>query len=70
MRAKVRIPSYYLNQLDIDNADLVRKFAELATLRELVRQKEAALHATRASRKTSIPTKAGDPSSLRYRTAD
>jgi hypothetical protein len=58
MRAKVQIPSYYLYQLNVDTADLVRKFAELATLREIVRQKEAALHATRPPPKTSIASKA------------
>jgi hypothetical protein len=70
MRAKVQIPSYYLYQLDKDNADLIRKFAELATLRERVRQKEATLRAKRAHRErstTMLPIKAGDPS--RHRTA-
>jgi hypothetical protein len=70
MRAKVQIPSYYLYQLDRDNAELLRKFAELATLQELVQQKEAALRAKRVSRKKSIPTTAGDHHSHpRYRTA-
>jgi hypothetical protein len=70
MRAKVQIPSYYLYQLDKDNAELLRKFAELATLRELVRQKEAALRAKRASGErstTMLPIRAGDPSRRHYR---
>jgi hypothetical protein len=65
MRGKVQTASYYLYQLEKDNAELLRKFAELATLRELIRQKEAAVHAKRASRErstTMLPFKAGDPS--------
>ncbi|MEH2572692.1 hypothetical protein V1272_002027 [Bradyrhizobium sp. AZCC 1708] len=72
MRAKVQIPSYYLYQLDKDNTEILRKFAELATLRELVRQKEAALRAERAYRErstTMLPIKAGDHSRRHYRTA-
>jgi hypothetical protein len=56
MRANVQIPSYYLHQLDKDNAELIRKFAELATLREQVRQKEAALRTKRASHERSATT--------------
>jgi hypothetical protein len=72
MRANVQIPSYYLYQLDKDNAELFRKFAELATLRELVRQKEAAQRAKRGYRErstTMLPIKAGDPSLRHYRTS-
>jgi hypothetical protein len=70
MRVNVQTPSYYLYQLEKDNAEQLRKFAEFATLRELVRQKEAALRAKRASRErstTMLPIKAGDPSPRHYR---
>ena len=71
MTGKVRSASDRLHQLENDNADLVRKFAELATLRELVRQKEAALRTKPASHERStiiLPTKSGDPSG-HHRTA-
>jgi|KBSMisStandDraft_5_1062788.scaffolds.fasta_scaffold2562420_2 hypothetical protein len=54
-----------LHQLEDDAADLVRKFAELAMLRELVEQKESALRTQRASHErstTTLPTKSRDPS--------
>ena len=62
-----------LHQLANDNADLVRKFAELASLlRELVRQTEATLRAKRAYRERSttiLPIEAGDPSRRHHQTA-
>jgi hypothetical protein len=72
MRGKVQTASYYLYQLEKDNAELLRKFVELGTLRELIRQKEAAVRAKRASRErstTMLPIKAGDPSRRHDRTA-
>jgi hypothetical protein len=72
MTSTVRTSGDRLHQLANDNADLVRKFAELATLRELVRQTETALRTKRASRErstTMLPIKAGDPSRRHYRTA-
>ena len=65
MTSNVQTAGDRLHQLANDTADLVRKFAELATLRELVEQKEAALRTKRASHKrstTTLPTKSGDPS--------
>jgi hypothetical protein len=72
MTGKVQTASDRLHQLENDNADLVRKFAELTTVRELVRQKEAVLRTKRASHERSraiLPTKSGDPSGHHYRTA-
>jgi hypothetical protein len=40
MGRKIKAPNYYLHRLNADNAKLLRKFAELATLRERVRQLE------------------------------
>jgi hypothetical protein len=65
MTSKVKPAGDRLHQLANDAADLVRRFAELAMLRELVEQKEAALRSKRASHKrstTTLPTKSGDPS--------
>jgi hypothetical protein len=61
MRERVQSANCYLYQLEKDNAELLREFGELATLRELVRQTEAALHAKSASRETAFPTESGDP---------
>jgi hypothetical protein len=71
MRARVQSVNYYLYQLEKDNAELLREFAELATLGELVRQTEAALHAKPASRERSttvFATKSGDPFRRAHRT--
>ena len=65
MTSNVPTASDRLHQLANDNADLVRKFAELATLRQLVEQKDSALRSKRASHKrstTTWPTKSHDPS--------
>jgi hypothetical protein len=72
MRDKVETASHYLDQLGKDNAELMRRFAELATLRELVRQTEEDLRAKRASHKTStpiLPIRAGGPYRHPYPTA-
>jgi hypothetical protein len=49
---KVQNPSYYLSQLEKDNAELLQEFAELAVLRELVRQSEHGPVANGAPRRT------------------
>lgn len=49
---KVQTPSYYLSQLEKDNAELLQKFAELTVLRKLVRQVEHTLIVNRASGRT------------------
>ncbi|MFG3593312.1 hypothetical protein [Bradyrhizobium sp. RDI18] len=67
MRATLQTASDRLHQLKNDNIDLDRKFAELANLRELVRQKEAALRAERAYSErpaNQLPTKRADPSAI------
>jgi hypothetical protein len=72
MSDKVETASHCLDQLGKDNAELLRRFAELATLRELVRQTEEGLRAKRASHITStpiLPTKAGGPYRHHYQTA-
>jgi len=45
MASKVQKIIHNLHQLGVDNADLLRMFAELATLRERIRRHEAALAA-------------------------
>ena len=65
MTSKVQTADDRLHQLADDAADLVRKFAELAMLRELVEETESALGIKRASHKRStptLPTKSRDPS--------
>ena len=65
MRSQVQTAGDRLHQLKKDVADLLRNFAELAMLRELVEQKEAALRSKLASDKkstTALPTNSGDPS--------
>ena len=49
MTSKVQTADDRLHQLADDAADLVRKFAELAMLRELVEETESALGIKRAS---------------------
>ena len=49
---KIHNPSYYLSQLEKDNAELLQKFAELAVLRELVRQVGQVSVVNGASRRT------------------
>ena len=61
---KIHDPSYYLSQLEEDNAELLQKFAELAALRELVRQIEQGLVVNGTSRRT---IEASDPSRSHYR---
>ena len=65
MTGKVKPAGDRLHQPANNAADLVRKFAELAMLRELVEQEESALRSNRASHKrstTTLPTKSRDPS--------
>jgi len=52
MGCKVQNRSYYLSQLEKDNAELLQKFVELAVLRDLVRQAEQGPVANGASRRT------------------
>jgi len=47
MRATLQSASDRLHQLEKDNVDLTRNFAELEKLREMVRQKGARLRAKR-----------------------
>ena len=71
MRDKVRTASHYLYQLEKDNAELLRRFAELATLRELVRQSEEGQHTKQASPEAAVPilpTKPDGPYYHHYRT--
>ena len=49
MGSKVQKTIHNMHQLEVDNADLLRMFAELATLRERIRRHEAALAAKAAS---------------------
>jgi hypothetical protein len=73
MREICQAASDLLNQLKNDNVDLDRQFAELANLRELVRQKEASFQAKRASREramTKLPTKTVDPCRHRRQNAE
>lgn len=46
MRATLQFASDRLHQLEKDNVDLARNFAELEKLREMVRQKEVRLRAS------------------------
>jgi hypothetical protein len=73
MRATLQSASDRLHQLEKDNVDLARNFAELEKLREMVRQKQLRLRA----RSTVVATKllqrssweAGKPSNVvRYPT--
>jgi hypothetical protein len=50
MRATLQSASDRLHQLEKDNVDLARNFAELEKLRTMVRQKEARLCAKRIRR--------------------
>ena len=59
MRVKIQSASYYLVQLEKDNAKLLREFAELAALRELIRQTEEAPLAGEASHQ---PIEVSEPS--------
>ena len=71
MRDRVRTPSYYLCQLEKDNAELLQKYAELAILRRFIRPKEEALRAKRVDRErltTMLPT-SGETYGPRRRTA-
>jgi hypothetical protein len=51
MGSKCQKPIHSLHQLEVDNEELVRRLAELATLRERVRHLEAAIYATSVLRK-------------------
>jgi hypothetical protein len=65
MVPNIRSSKLRLALLQDIHADLLSKMTELAMLRELVEQKEAALRSKRASHKksmTTLPTKSGDPS--------
>jgi hypothetical protein len=53
MTATLQSASERLHQLENDNVDLTRNFAELEKLREMVRQKEVSLPATRVYRRRS-----------------
>jgi hypothetical protein len=51
MGSNCQKPIHSLHQLEVDNEELVRRLAELATLRERVRHLEAAIDATSVLRK-------------------
>ena len=53
MRATLKSASDRLHQLEKDNVDLARDFAELEKLREMVRQKDVTLYAKPNHRRRS-----------------
>jgi hypothetical protein len=70
MVPNVRTANVRLSHLQGVHADLLKKLAELASLRKQVELKEAALRAKAASRRRKmLPTKAGGSSHVQRRTA-